>query len=102
MTAKYECVHEELLQEHNLKLTELEKEVQFKKEKIDGLTAGMKEVNDKLDRLIRHSEQSDFDIDTRVTKLETTIKTLKWIIAIGLTAIGTATTVLAFIITIIH
>ena len=102
MDAKYECFHEELLQEHNLKLTELDKEVQFKKEKIDDLQTDVKAINKKLDKLIRHSEQSDFDIDNRVTQLETTQNTLKWIMGVGLTAVGTATTVLAFIITIIH
>ena len=85
MTAKYECVHEELLQEHNMKLTELEKEVQFKREKIDKLQDSMEKVDEKLDKLIRHSEQSDFNIDTRVTQLETTMKTLKWVIGVGLT-----------------
>ena len=35
--ANYECFHEELLQDHNLKLKELEKEVQYKKEKIEYL-----------------------------------------------------------------
>ena len=98
----YDCMHEELLQEHGLKLTELEKEVQFKREKIDKLQDGMEKIDEKLDKLIRQSEQSDFSIDTRVTKLETTQKNLKWVIGIGLTAIGTATGVLAFIITIIH
>ena len=102
MDAEYKCVHEELLQDHSLKLKDLYKEVQFKKEKIDKLQEGMKEINDKLDKLILQSERSDFDIDNRVTQLETTMKTLKWVIAIGLTCIGTAVTVLAFIITIIH
>ena len=102
MDANYECVHEELLQDHNLKLTELDKEVQFKREKIEALSTSMKEVNNKLDKLILHSEKSDFDIDTRVTQLETTQKTLKWAIGLGLTCIGTAVAVLAFIITIIH
>ena len=102
MDANYECVHEEMLQDHNLKLKELEKEVQYKKEKIEYLKNKLEDVDEKLDKLIRQSEQSDFSIDTRVTKLETTQKTLKWVIAIGLTCIGTAVAVLAFIITIIH
>ena len=102
METNYECCHEELLQEHSVKLTELDKEVQFKKEKIDKLQESMKEVSDKLDKLILQSERSDFDIDNRVTQLETTQKTLKWVMGIGLTCIGTATGVLAFIITIIH
>lgn len=99
---EYECHHEELLQDHSLKLKELDKEVQFKKEKIDNLQDKMEEIDKKLDKLILQSERSDFDIDTRVTQLETTQRTLKWVIALGLTLIGTATTVLAFIITIIH
>ena len=99
---KYECFHEELLQDYGLKLKELDKEVQFKKEKIDNLQDKMEEVDKKLDKLILQSERSDFDIDNRVTQLEATLKTMKWVVAIGLTAIGTATTVLAFIITIIH
>ena len=100
--ANYECVHESMLQDHSLKLKELDKEVQFKKEKIDNLQEKVDEINKKLDKLILQSERSDFDIDNRVTQLETTQKTLKWVIALGLTLIGTATTVLAFIITIIH
>ena len=102
MESKYECFHEELLQDHNLKLKELEKEVQYKKEKLDILKEKVDDIDDKLDKLILQSERSDFDIDNRVTQLETTMKTLKWVLAIGLTCVGTATTVLAFIITIIH
>ena len=102
MDAKYECVHEELLQQHSLQLKELDKEIQYKKEKIDYLKDKVESIDDKLDKLILQSERSDFDINNRVTQLETTMKTLKWVIAIGLTCIGTATTVLAFIITIIH
>ena len=65
----YECHHEELLNSHSLKLTELEKEEQFKKEKIDK----------KLDKIIQRSEEKDTDIDKRVTSLETTVKVLKYI-----------------------
>lgn len=102
MVVEYECHHEELLQEHNMKLIELEKEVQFKREKIDGLQESMEKIEEKLDTLIRQSDQSDFNIDTRVTQLETTLKTLKWVVGIGLTCIGTAVAVLAFVVTIIH
>lgn len=102
MTAKYECFHEETLQEHSLEITELKKEVQFKKEKIDALQDSMEKIDEKLDQLIRQSDQSDFNIDTRVTRLEATQKTLKWTIGLGLTCVGTAVAVLAFIITIIH
>jgi hypothetical protein len=98
----HNCIHEELVQNHSLEITELQKEVQFKREKIDKLQKSVEAVDEKLDKLILQSERSDFDIDNRVTKLETSQKTMKWIVGFGLTAIGTATTVLAFIITIIH
>ena len=75
----YECHHEELLQNHSLKLTELEKEVQFKKEKIDKLQESMEKIDEKIDTLIKQSEEKDNDIDKRVTSLETTVTVLKWI-----------------------
>lgn len=96
------CLHEELVQNHSLKITELETEIQFKKEKIDKLQESVEKIDDKLDQLIRQSDQKDFDIDNRVTQLEATQNTLKWVIGIGLTCIGTATTVLAFLMTIMH
>ena len=101
-TPKYQCIHEELIQNHSLEITEMKSELNYKKEKIDEIKKSMKEINEKLDQLILQSERSDFDIDTRVTQLETTQKTLKWIIGIGLTCIGTAVAVLSFIVTIIH
>ena len=96
------CLHEDLVQNHSLKITELETEIQFKKEKIDKLQETVEKIDEKLDKLIRESDQKDFDIDNRVTHLEATQSTLKWVVGIGLTCVGTATTVLAFIITIIH
>ena len=77
--AEYECVHEELLQNHSLKLTELEKEVEFKKEKIDQLQKSMEKIDKKLDKIIQRSEEKDNDIDKRVTSLETTVIVLKWV-----------------------
>lgn len=102
MSEPHECIHEELVQDHSLQLKEIQTEVKFKKEKIDKLQKSVELVDEKLDKLILQSERSDFDIDTRVTQLETSQKTMKWVVGFGLTAVGTATTVLAFIITIIH
>ena len=80
MTAQiYDCHHEELIQEHTLQITQLEKEVEFKKEKIDKLQDSMEKIDNKLDKIIEQSEQKDNDIDKRVTSLETTVKVLKWI-----------------------
>ena len=79
MAVEYDCVHEELLNNHSLKLTELEKEVEFKREKIDQLQKSMEKIDKKLDKIIQRSEEKDSDIDKRVTSLETTVKVLKWI-----------------------
>ena len=98
----YECLHEELLQNHSLEITELRTEVGFKKEKIDELKTSIQVIDKKLDDLIIQSERDDFDIDKRVTSLENTIKVLKWVVAIGLTSIGTAVTIIGLILTLIH
>ena len=80
--SKYECMHEELLQNHSLELKELETEIKFKKEKIDNLQDSMEKIDEKLDRLIERSEEKDNDIDKRVTALESTVKVLKWVTTI--------------------
>lgn len=77
--AEYECLHEALLNSHSLKLTELEKEVEFKREKIDNLQTSMEKIDKKLDRLIEQSDEKDNNIDKRVTSLETTVTVLKWV-----------------------
>ena len=80
MAVNYECCHEQLLQDHSLKITQLEKEVEFKKEKIDALQESMEKIDKKLDKIIQRSEQRDTDIDKRVTSLETTVKVIKWVV----------------------
>ena len=75
----YDCHHEELIQEHTLQITQLEKEVEFKKEKIDALQDSMEKIDKKLDKIIQRSEEKDNDIDKRVTSLETTVIVLKWV-----------------------
>ena len=103
------CYHEDEFQSHGRKITELETKAAYKEQMIADLKKDMKELNDKMDNLsndvneaIKKSITGDNDIDRRVTSLESAQKTLKWTIGLGLTCIGTAVTVLAFIITIIH
>ena len=79
MPVQYDCHHEELIQEHTLQITQLEKEVEFKKEKIDALQDSMEKIDKKLDKIIQRSEEKDNDIDKRVTSLETTVIVLKWV-----------------------
>lgn len=106
---KYVCIHERRLNKNENRITELEAKASFKEERIHELKISMDEMDKKLDKIddcVHHlklqSERDDFNIDNRVTQLETTQNTLKWVIGIGLTAIGTATAVLAFVVTIVH
>ena len=99
---KYSCIHEELIQDHSLQLKTLEAEIEFKKEKIDDLKTSVENIENKLDQLIQKSQQDDFNIDNRVTKVENTLNVLKWVTGIGLTSIGTAVTVITLLLTILH
>ena len=70
----YECIHEEQLQDNSIKLKALEKEVNFKKEKIEELKKSMETMDKKLDNidkclndLKQQSAQDDFNIDTNST-----------------------------------
>ena len=78
----YDCHHEDLLNLHSLKLAELEKEVEFKREKIEQIQNGMEKIDKKLDKIIQRSEEKDTDIDKRLTSVETTVKVLKWVTSI--------------------
>lgn len=101
MSDEYKCLHEELLQSHSLSLKELETEVQFKREKIEGLKDSVDAIDEKLDKLILKSERDDFNIDKRVTSLENTIKVLKWVLAIGLSCVGTAVAIITLMLTVL-
>lgn len=106
---QYTCIREKQVNKHEVEIAELKTRVDYKHERIDELKKSMDEMDKKLDKIDHclselklQSERDDFNIDTRVTKIENTIHVLKWAIGLGLTAIGTAVTVLAFVITIVH
>lgn len=92
MTAKTECLHEDQLQGQSRKIAELEARADFKDQRIGELNNNMHEMDKKLDNLtvlvneIRlQSSKDDYNIDARVTAIESKIETLKWVI--GLTSI---------------
>ena len=83
-SANYECHHEELLNNHSLKLTELEKEVQFKKEKIDSIQMKIDEIDKKLDdlnnnmnKIVLASTKEDQELELRLKAIETELDTNK-------------------------
>lgn len=102
-----ECIHEDQINEQSIELAQLKTRIDYKHQRIDELKKSIDNLDKKLDKIDHclnelklQSERDDFNIDNRVTKLENTISVIKWIIGLGLTAIGTAVAVLAFIITI--
>ena len=114
--AEYNCLHEELLQSHSLQLKEHETELHYKKEKLDEIKEDNKRMEEKLDdikecvnEIIIASKRDDSQLkeiiakqDNRITALETTNKTLKWVIGVGLTGLTAGVGFLGFLIMHIH
>ena len=73
----YECCHEELLQDHSLKIKELETKSEYKEQSIMEIKDQLREMNTKIDalsanmsKLITKSEKGDTEIENRVKSLE--------------------------------
>ena len=90
------CIHEELIQDNSLKIGKLEARADFKDQRLTNLEKDMKDVKKELEKvnesiinsqketveLIKNlqieSSKDDYNIDKRVTSLETTVRVLKW------------------------
>lgn len=112
MTAKkkeYVCIREKQVNKHEVDIAELKTRIDYKHQRLDEMKESIDRLDSKLDKIDHclsnlkiQSERDDFNIDTRVTKLENTQNVLKWITGLGLTAIGTAIAVLTFLVTFMH
>lgn len=76
------CLHEELLQDHSLKLTAVETELNYKKERLDELKKQNEKIQDTLDELkedinkmVIASKTDDEKLDKRLLKIETRLET---------------------------
>lgn len=108
MVAEYNCMHEELIQDHSLKINELTSRADYKDKRIDDLYVKMEKMEEKLDRmneninkLILKSNQGDTDLELRLKAIETElalqkqtsidnhnrVSTLLAIVGVGLTII---------------
>ena len=67
---------------------EMEKEIGFKKEKIDTLEESLKAIEKKLDKLIERSEERDNINEKRLVALETSLSNTKTFITIGFSVLG--------------
>ena len=90
------CIHEELIQDNSLKIGKLEARADFKDQRLTNLEKDMKDVKKELEKvnesiinsqketveliknLLIESSKDDYNIDKRVTSLETTVRVLKW------------------------
>ena len=83
-TPNYQCIHEELLQNHSLKITGIEKELNYKKEKLDDLKEQKEKMQDTLEeirkdinKIMLKSKDGDTELNQRIIKLENENKTLQ-------------------------
>ena len=78
MAPEYECIHEELVQDHSLKIKELEARAKFKEERIGEINNKIEKMDTKIDKLnenvnelLLQSKQGDTDLELRLKAIET-------------------------------
>lgn len=84
-------LHEDLekkVDEHSLQIQELHDEIDFKKWKIDSLIQKIDNLTDVVQQIQLNQIKDDSDIKTRVTALESTQSTLKWVVGVGLSILS--------------
>ena len=83
--------HEQLeakVEEHSLQIQQLHDEVDFKKWKIDSLIEKIDNLTTVVQQIQLNQIEDDSDIRNRVIAIESTLTTLKWIVGVGLSALG--------------
>lgn len=112
----YECIHEELLQDHNLKINTIQTELDYKKEKLDELKKDNEKMQETLtdiqknvNSIVLASKNDDSKLkeiinkqDNRITALESRNNTLNWVIGLGFTGLTCLIGALAFFMTHLH
>lgn len=89
---------EKRVDEHSLQIQELKDEVDFKKWKIDSLIDKIDNLTEVVQQIQLNQLKDDNDIKNRVTSIESTMTTLKWIIGIGLSGLSVVVALLGLII----
>lgn len=83
--------HDELerkVDEHSLQIQELHDEIDFKKWKIDSLIDKIDNLTDVVQQIQLNQIKDDSDIKNRVTSIESTLSTLKWVTGVGLSVLS--------------
>lgn len=79
---------EQKVDEHSLQIQELKDEVDFKKWKIDSLIEKIDNLTKVVQEIQLNQIKDDNDIKNRVTSLESTQNTLKWVIGVILSCLA--------------
>ena len=79
-------LHETQIQENSKKIAALETRADYKEKRIDELYDKIEKMENKIDninenvnKIVQSSIDSDNKLEQRLTKLETTVRVLKWI-----------------------
>lgn len=86
---------EDKVEKHTIQIKELQDEVDFKKWKIDSLIEKIDNLTTVVQQIQLNQLKDDNDIKERVTTIESTLTTLKWVSGISLTAVGLVVAFLA-------
>ena len=79
---------EEKVDEHSLQIQELHDEIDFKKWKIDSLIEKIDNLTTVVQQIQLNQLKDDNDIMNRVTALESSLKTMRWVTGVSLTGLG--------------
>ena len=89
---------ERKVDEHTVQIQELKDEVDFKKWKIDSLIEKIDNLTTVVQQIQLNQMKDDNDIKNKVTSIESTISTLKWVVGIGLSGLAVVVAILGLII----
>ena len=93
---------EQKIDEHSLQIQELKDEVDFKKWKIDSLIEKIDNLTTVVQQIQLNQLKDDTDIKTRITSIESTMTTLKWVVGVGLSALSVIVGYISLMMTVLH
>lgn len=93
---------EKKVDEHTVQIQELKDEVDFKKWKIDSLIEKIDNLTTVVQQIQLNQLKDDTDTKTRITSIESTLTTLKWVVGIGMSALGVVVAYISLMVTILY
>ena len=93
---------EEKVEEHSLQIQELHDEIDFKKWKIDSLIEKIDNLTTVVQQIQLNQLKDDTDMKTEIASIKSTMTTLKWVVGVGLSALGVVIAYLGLMMTGLH